>query len=387
MGVLASDDYDPADYIRDYDEFRGWLNGIRQGDGPVPYLDLRRAHDSIRPEMTAAIASTIDAGQFIGGPLLADFERDFAAYCDTGYAVGAANGLEALQLALLAKGIGQGDEVLIPAHTFVATALAVTLTGAKPVLVDVEDDTGNIDPTAIEGALTPRSRAIVPVHLYGHPADMDAIGRIATARGLFVLEDSAQAHGALYRNRRCGSLGDAAAFSFYPTKNLGAIGDAGAVTTSHGDFAAEVRLLGNYGSARRYNHEKLGFNSRTRSDPGGSAVGKAEAPRCLERPPPRTRHPVSRWTVRSRRDRVARCARLGNAGLARLPDPGSGRPARGASGVSGKQRCRDEHPLPDSRPSAALLRGSRLRPLPVSGRRPSGAAGAQPAARRASYER
>ena len=270
VGVLASDDYDADDYIRDYDEFRDWLAGRRAEDAPVPYLDLRRAHGGMRPELNAAIGATIESGQFIGGPLVADFERDFAAYCDTGCAVGVANGLEALLLALLAKGIGPGDEVLIPAHTFVATALAVTHSGATPVPVDVEEDTGNIDPGAIHGALSPRTRAIIPVHLYGHPADMDAIARIAASRGLFVLEDSAQAHGALYRNRRCGSLGDAAAFSFYPTKNLGAMGDAGAVTTANADLAAEVRLLGNYGSARRYDHERLGFNSRL--DPIQAAV-------------------------------------------------------------------------------------------------------------------
>ena len=258
--VLASDYYDEGDYIRDYDVFRSEL--ARATDDVVPYIDLRRAADAIGPMLSEALSSSLASGQYIGGPILDRFEREFAQYCGTSRAVGMANGLQALELALRASGIGPGDEVLVPANTFVATALAVTNVGAAPVLVDVEPDTGLIDASKIERRISARTRAIVPVHLYGHPADMDPILDIARRFGCFVLEDAAQAHGARYKGRVCGSLGDAAAFSFYPTKNLGALGDAGAVTTSDEVLAAAVRKLGNYGASERYRHDVVGANSR-----------------------------------------------------------------------------------------------------------------------------
>jgi dTDP-3-amino-3,4,6-trideoxy-alpha-D-glucose transaminase len=274
VGVLASDYYDEADYIRDYDVFRSQLAGAT--DSVVPYIDLKRAADAIGPMLSEALSSTLASGQYIGGTILDRFEQEFAQYCQTSRAVGMANGLQALELALRARGVGPGDEVVLPANTFIATALAVTNVGASPVLVDVEPDTGLIDASEIEGRISPRTRAIIPVHLYGHPADMDPILDIGRRFGCFVLEDAAQAHGARYKGRVCGGLGDAAAFSFYPTKNLGALGDAGAVTTSDAGLAATVRKLGNYGASERYHHETVGVNSRL--DPIQAAVLSKKLP-------------------------------------------------------------------------------------------------------------
>ena len=202
------------------------------------------------------------SGAYILGAEVENFEREFARYCGARHCVGVANGLEALTLCLLAKDIGPGDEVIVPSNTYIATLLAVTASGATPVLVEPSAETYNLDPARIAAKIGPRTRAILPVHLYGNPADMDPIVDLAASHGLFVLEDAAQAHGASYRGRRCGALGDAAAFSFYPTKNLGAYGDAGAVTTNDDLVAERVRVLRNYGSRKRYHNDVKGMNSR-----------------------------------------------------------------------------------------------------------------------------
>lgn len=212
--------------------------------------------------MRAALERVLASGWYILGEEVKAFERDFSAYCETAYCVGVGNGLEALHLILRAYDIGEGDEVIVPANTFIATWLAVSYTGALPVPVEPDKRTYNIDPQCIEAAITPRTRAIIAVHLYGQPADMDVINAIAGKHNLKVIEDAAQAHGARYKGRRVGSLGNAAGFSFYPGKNLGALGDGGAVTTNDFELAEKIRMLANYGSKEKYRHEIKGFNSR-----------------------------------------------------------------------------------------------------------------------------
>jgi dTDP-4-amino-4,6-dideoxygalactose transaminase len=204
----------------------------------------------------------MDSGWFILGEEVEAFENEFANYCNTQYCVGVGNGLDALTLILQAYGIGQNDEVIVPAHTFIATWLAVSKVKASPVPVDVEERTFNLNPEQLRSAITERTRAIIPVHLYGHPADMDPILKVAEEYGLLVIEDAAQAHGAKYRNRQVGSLGDAAGFSFYPVKNLGAYGDAGAITTNDATLADSLRILRNYGSHVKYEHLEKGTNTR-----------------------------------------------------------------------------------------------------------------------------
>ncbi len=228
----------------------------------IPFLDLQLINDSYRQEICDALSRVIDSGRFILGKEVESFEEEFAAYCGVKYCIGVANGQEALQLVLRAWGIGDGDEVIVPSNTYIATWLAVTHAGASPVAVEPDPLTFNINSALIEKAITPRTRAIIPVHLYGQPADTKAIIKIANKYGLKVLEDAAQAHGAFCRGIRVGGLGDAAAFSFYPGKNLGALGDAGAVTTNDPMLAESVRMLRNYGSRFKYNHEVIGFNSR-----------------------------------------------------------------------------------------------------------------------------
>jgi dTDP-4-amino-4,6-dideoxygalactose transaminase len=201
-------------------------------------------------------------GAFIGGPALKSFEEDFAAYCEVAHAVGVGNGTDALQLALRALDLAPGAEIIAPANTFVATIEAIALAGARPVLVDILPGTHHLDPEKAAAAVTERTRVLMPVHLYGDPVDMDPILDLAARRGLHVIEDAAQAHGARYKGRRCGSMGDLAAFSFYPGKNLGAYGDGGAVTTSRAEYAARIRQLGDHGSPRKFSHERLGTNSR-----------------------------------------------------------------------------------------------------------------------------
>ena len=226
------------------------------------FLDLRFTSSAIEAELNDAYKRVMNSGWFINGKEVDAFEQEFAGYCDSKWCIGVGNGLDALYLILRAYGIGPGDEVIVPAHTFIATWLAVSNCGATPVSVGVDDETYAIDPALIESAITPRTKAIMPVHLYGQPADMDAINAIAGRHGLKVIEDAAQAHGARYKGRRVGALGDAAGFSFYPGKNLGAYGDGGAITTSDDELAGKLRMLRNYGSNRKYHHEIPGVNSR-----------------------------------------------------------------------------------------------------------------------------
>lgn len=269
LGVLASEEYDETDYIGEYADFLAWEAEAAAKRG-VPYLDPTRSLADLDGEIDAAISRVLRSGRYIGGPEVERFERAFADYCGAAHAVGVANGLDALTLALQARGIGRGDTVVLPANTFIATALAVSRVGATPVFVDVEEDTSNIDPAAAAAALRPDTRALIPVHLYGHPADIDPLRALADRHGLFLLEDAAQGHGARYKGRPCGSIGDAAAFSFYPTKNLGAFGDAGAVVSNDASLTATVRRLGNYGAENRDEHLMQGLNSRL--DPLQAAV-------------------------------------------------------------------------------------------------------------------
>lgn len=228
----------------------------------VPFVDIKAAHEEIQVELDNAYRRVMQAGWFILGPELEAFEDEFAQYCGVKHCVGVGNGLDALHLTLRAMNIGPGDEVIVPAHTYIATWLAVSYAGATPIPVEVRKDTYNIDPSLIEAVITSRTKAIMVVHLYGQPADMDLIKAVASKHRLKVIEDAAQAHGARYKKSRVGGLGDAAGFSFYPTKNLGALGDGGAVTTNDSDLAAKIKLLRNYGSAKKYENEAQGFNSR-----------------------------------------------------------------------------------------------------------------------------
>ena len=228
----------------------------------VPFVDVTGQLGPIRDELLEAVAGVIDRASFILGSEVEAFEREFADFCGVAHAVAVSNGLDALSLALRAAGVAPGDEVLVPSQTFIASWMAVSQVGAKPVPVDVDAATCTIDPALIEAAVTPRTRAVMPVHLYGQTADMTAVMEVADRHGLFVLEDAAQAHGAEHRGRRAGGLGHAAAFSFYPTKNLGALGDAGAVTTDDAELATRLRSLRNYGSTRKYHHDEVGYNAR-----------------------------------------------------------------------------------------------------------------------------
>jgi dTDP-4-amino-4,6-dideoxygalactose transaminase len=228
----------------------------------VPFLELKLGYDELRSEFDAAYHRVMDSGWYLLGKELEQFETEFATYCQTNFCVGLGNGLEALHLILKAYAIGGGDEVIVPSNTFIATWLAVSYAGATPVPVEPDPETFNIAPDRIEAAITSKTKAVMPVHLYGQPADMDPINSIAQKHGLKVIEDNAQAQGARYKGRRTGSLGHAAATSFYPGKNLGAFGDAGAVTTNDAELADRVRTLRNYGSKTKYHNDCQGFNSR-----------------------------------------------------------------------------------------------------------------------------
>jgi dTDP-4-amino-4,6-dideoxygalactose transaminase len=228
----------------------------------IPLIDLTSQHRALREEITAAIQGVLDRGDFILGQDVHKFEEEFAAYCGTKYAVGVDSGLAALELSLRALGIGAGDEVIVPAHTFTASAAAITFAGAKPVFVDVNPETLCIDVEKIESAITARTKAILPVHLYGLPADMDSIFAIAEKRNLVVVEDACQAHGAMYKGKRTGNLGHAAGFSFYPTKNLGACGDAGILTTNDETVAEAAKAMRNCGQKSKNVHELPPFNHR-----------------------------------------------------------------------------------------------------------------------------
>lgn len=228
----------------------------------IPFLDLRASYDELKPMLDAAYQRVMDSGWYILGAEVEAFEHEFAQYCEAKYCIGVGNGLDALHLILRACGIGEGDEVIVPSNTYIATWLAVTYCGTTPIPVEPDERTYNIDPARIEAAITPRTKAIIAVHLYGQPADMDAINAIAKKHDLKVIEDAAQAHGARYKGKRVGTLGDAAGFSFYPGKNLGALGDAGAVTTNDAELAERICMLRNYGSKVKYHNEVKGFNSR-----------------------------------------------------------------------------------------------------------------------------
>jgi dTDP-4-amino-4,6-dideoxygalactose transaminase len=228
----------------------------------IPFNDLKPLHRELAAALGAAVARVLESGWYILGREVEEFEAAFAAYHGTGHVVAVASGTDAIELALHAAGIGPGDEVITVAHTAVATVCAIERAGARPVLVDIDPATYTMDPAAARAAITPRTRALLPVHLYGHPADLDALVELADRAGLLLIEDCAQAHGARFKGRRVGTFGTLAAFSFYPTKNLGACGDGGAVLTADRALADRVRRLRNYGQSARYRHEVRGINSR-----------------------------------------------------------------------------------------------------------------------------
>jgi len=228
----------------------------------IPFVDLKAQYRSIKPEVTAAIAGVLESCEFTLGSEVAAFEKEFAAYCHAEHGVGVNSGTSALHLALLAAGVGPGNEVITVPFTFLATVSAIDYTGARPVFVDVDPRTLTMDPAALEAAITPRTRAVIPVHLYGRPADMDPIVAIARRHGLVVIEDAAQAHGADYQGRRVGTLGDMACFSFYPGKNLGAYGEGGLVVTDSPEYRRTLRMLRDWGAEKKYEHVLKGYNYR-----------------------------------------------------------------------------------------------------------------------------
>ncbi|NIR50633.1 DegT/DnrJ/EryC1/StrS family aminotransferase [candidate division KSB1 bacterium] len=228
----------------------------------ITFVDLKRQYDSIKTEIDGAIANVIGDSAFIGGPYVESFERAFGSFCCTKHCIGVGNGTDALCIALRALNIGRGDEVITAANSFIATSEAITMTGAKVVFVDINPETYNIDVDKIAEKITSRTKAIIPVHLYGQPADMDPILELARQHNLRVIEDAAQAHGALYRGRHIGSIGDIACFSFYPGKNLGAYGDAGAIVTNDDQLSVKARKIANHGRTQKYDHEIEGVNSR-----------------------------------------------------------------------------------------------------------------------------
>jgi dTDP-4-amino-4,6-dideoxygalactose transaminase len=228
----------------------------------VPFLDLKAHHETLRSEIDAAIAEVIDSGAFAGGPFVAKFEEEFALYCRSPHAIGVGSGTEALWLTLLALGIGPGDEVITTPMTFMATAEAISFCGARPVFVDIEEETYTLDPALIERAISPRTQAIIPVHLFGQMAEMEPIVRLAQRHGLPVIEDACQAHGAEYQGKRAGSVGIAGCFSYYPGKNLGAFGEAGAVVTASEELKTRIQVLRDHGQEKKYSHTQIGWNAR-----------------------------------------------------------------------------------------------------------------------------
>lgn len=267
----------------------------------IPFLDLRAAYLELKPGIDAAVARVLDSGWYILGAEVEAFEAEYAQYCEASHCVGLANGLDALILALRALNVGPGDEVIVPSNTYIATWLAVSAVGAVPVPVEPDPATHNIDPARIKAAITPRTRVLLPVHLYGQPADMDPILALARAHGLAVVEDAAQAHGARYKERRIGAHGDIVCWSFYPGKNLGAMGDGGAITTMRADLADRVRVLRNYGSRAKYVNEVQGVNSRL--DPIQAAVLRVKLKHLDE------------WTDRRRAIAARYAEELADAGL------------------------------------------------------------------------
>jgi len=267
----------------------------------IPFLDLGAAYRELKTEIDSAVMRVLDSGWYVLGPEVEAFEAEWAAYCGADHAVGLANGLDALILALRALDVGPGHEVIVPSNTYIATWLAVSSVGATPVPVEPDPATHNIDHSRIESAITPRTKAIIPVHLYGQPADMDPILALARKYELVVVEDAAQAHGARYRSRRIGGHGDVVCWSFYPGKNLGALGDSGAITTNRTDVADRIKMLRNYGSREKYVNEALGVNSRL--DPVQAAVLRVKL------------HHLDRWTDHRRCIAAAYMDKLNNTDL------------------------------------------------------------------------
>ncbi len=228
----------------------------------IQFVDLRLEYQEIKEEINQAIHRVLESGWFVLGEELKKFEKEFASYLRVKHVIGVNSGSDALYLAVKALGIGKGDEVITVSHTFISTVDAITRNGAKPVFVDIDPETYTIDVNQIENVITKRTKAIIPVHIYGHPADMDLIMEIAEKHGLYVIEDACQAHGAEYKGRKVGSIGDIGCFSFYPTKNLGAYGDAGAIVTNDDELAEKLKILRNYGSSKKYYHDFIGVNSR-----------------------------------------------------------------------------------------------------------------------------
>lgn len=277
----------------------------------IPLVDLKSQYQSIKPEIDTAIGHVLETGAFALGPAVADFEKQFAPYCGATLAAGVNTGTSALHLALLALGIGPGDEVIAPAMTFIATASAIDYTRARPVLVDVDPGTCTMDPAKIEAAITPRTKAILPVHLYGQCADMDPILAIARKHGLPIVEDCAQAHGAEYKGRRAGSLGVMGCFSFYPGKNLGAYGEGGAVVTNNPDYDKNIRMLRDWGTATRYHHDLKGFNYRMEGIQGAVLGVKMKY--------------IEGWTEKRRAAAQAYRSRLAGMPGVRLPEEAADR--------------------------------------------------------------
>jgi dTDP-4-amino-4,6-dideoxygalactose transaminase len=257
------------------------------GGKVIPLVNLQAQYQELKPELDRAIAGVLERAAYIGGPELTEFERWWAEYCGVTHAIGVSSGTTALELSLRALAIGPGAEVITVSHTFIASVAAITAVGATPVLVDIDEATGTLDPGRLERAITPRTKAVMPVHMYGHPAAMDEINAIATAHDIAVVEDAAQAHGATYKGRRAGALAPVACFSFYPTKNLGAFGDAGLVTTSDHEIAGRIRLLRDHGRVSRYEHVIVGQTARL--DNLQAAVLRVQADRLEE------------WNARRRR--------------------------------------------------------------------------------------
>jgi dTDP-4-amino-4,6-dideoxygalactose transaminase len=228
----------------------------------VPFLDLKAQYETLKTEILSEIQKVLENTAFAGGPFVKAFEDAFAGFCECKHAVGVGNGTDALWAALVALGVGPGDEVITVPNTFIATVEAISFCGAKPVFVDIEQKTYNMDPTLLEQAITPRTKAVIPVHLFGHMADMDTIMRVAKQHNLFVIEDASQAHGAEYKGRKAGSMGDIGCFSFYPGKNLGAYGEAGAVVTNNQALAEKVRMFRDHGQSKKYYHDMIGWNAR-----------------------------------------------------------------------------------------------------------------------------
>jgi len=235
----------------------------------IPFVNLRAQYASIRDEVNVAIQEVLESSAFASGPFVEKFESDFAAFCDCKHAIGVGSGTEAIWLSLIALGIGRGDEVITVPNTFIATAEAISMSGARPVFVDIDEQTYNMNPDLLEKAITSRTKAIIPVHIFGQMADMDPILEIAKSHGLYVIEDACQAHGAQYKGRTAGSIGDVGCFSFYPGKNIGAYGDAGAIVTNDTELDKAVRILRDHGQSQKYRHAKIGWNARMDGIQGG----------------------------------------------------------------------------------------------------------------------